>query len=199
VIGEEAVNRALRAFLAQYAFKAAPYPTSRDLLRYLRAEAGDQQQLVTDLFEKITLYDSKVTSASTHKRPDGNWDVEMEVDLHKLYADGQGHETEVPLIEKFDVGAFTVEPGQNGFASSDIVSFERKDVHSGLQTLKWITRREPKFIGIDPYNKRVDRNSEDNVMKIGVKKKPAAQGPRDAAVAAAENPTWSRIKEATLP
>ena len=26
--------------------------------------------------------------------------------------------------------------------------------------------REPQFAGIDPYNKRIDRNSEDNVMAV---------------------------------
>ena len=35
-IGEEAVNRALQGLLAEFAFKAPPYPTSRDLLRHVR-------------------------------------------------------------------------------------------------------------------------------------------------------------------
>jgi ABC-2 type transport system permease protein len=26
---------------------------------------------------------------------------------------------------------------------------------------------EPKFAGVDPYNKRIDRNSEDNIKRIG--------------------------------
>jgi hypothetical protein len=73
----------------------------------------------------------------------------------------------VPLVEQFDVGAFTIEPGKAGFSSASVVSFVRQEVHSGPQTLKWIADRKPKFLGIDPYNKRVDRNSEDNVMAIG--------------------------------
>ena len=36
VIGEDAVNRALQGLLAEFGFKAAPYPTSKDLLRHLR-------------------------------------------------------------------------------------------------------------------------------------------------------------------
>lgn len=199
-IGEAAVNRALQGFLTQYAFKGPPYATSRDLIRYLRAEAGpDRQQLITDLFEKITLYDSKVKSASAHRRADGKWDVVMQVELHKLYADGQGHESEVSFAESFDVGAFTLEPGQRGFSSANVVSFERRDVHTGLQTIKWVTDREPKFVGIDPYNKRIDRNSEDNILPIGGTKRFLPHGTREAAVAAAENPTWSRINEATRP
>jgi aminopeptidase N len=57
-MGEAKVNAALRRLLAQYAFKGAPYPRSQDLVDALRAEAGADpvaQQLITDLFEKITL------------------------------------------------------------------------------------------------------------------------------------------------
>ena len=46
----------LRAILAKYAFKDAPYPTALDLVAALRAQApADKQGLITDLFEKITL------------------------------------------------------------------------------------------------------------------------------------------------
>jgi len=190
MIGEAAMNRALQSFLAEYAFQSTPYPTSRDLIRHLRDEAKDEQQLITDLFEKITLYDSKVTQASTRKLPDGKWEVQMEIEMHKLYADGQGRETEVPLVEKFDVGAFTVEPGKQGFSSANVLSLTRQAVHSGLQTLTWTTDREPKFVGIDPYNKRVDRNSDDNIMQVSAPATQlAAQRPRAADVAAGENST----------
>ena len=34
------------------------------------------------------------------------------------------------------------------------------------QTLQLVVDREPKFAGVDPYNKRVDRNSDDNLRAI---------------------------------
>ncbi|MFO0113621.1 MAG: M1 family aminopeptidase [Betaproteobacteria bacterium] len=56
VVGEAVVNRALQKFLAEFAFKPAPYPSTTDFIRLLRAEAGPQHdQLITDLFEMITL------------------------------------------------------------------------------------------------------------------------------------------------
>jgi len=27
--------------------------------------------------------------------------------------------------------------------------------------------RKPAFVGVDPYNKRIDRNSDDNVVAVG--------------------------------
>jgi ABC-2 type transport system permease protein len=167
MIGEDAVNRALQRLLREFAFTAAPYPTSRDLLRSLRAEAGPgHDQLITDLFEKITLYDVKVVSARTSQREDGTWEVALDVDARKVYADGEGRETEAPLDELFDIGIFTAEPGTKDFDAGSVLLFERRQIRSGLQTLHLVTEREPLFAGVDPYNKRVDRNSEDNVSRV---------------------------------
>ena len=167
IVGEDAINRALRGLIGEFAFKGAPYATSRDLLRYLRAEAGSEhQQLITDLFENITLYDVKVTGARKQARADGQWDVALEIDARKLYADGEGRENEAALEEPFDVGIFTAEPGKKDFTPAAVLLFERKPIRSGRQTLNLVTAREPTFAGVDPYNKRVDRNSEDNVRAI---------------------------------
>ncbi|GAA0644599.1 ABC transporter permease/M1 family aminopeptidase [Brevundimonas lenta] len=166
-IGEEAVNRALRRLLAQYAFKSAPYPRSLDLVAALRAEApADKQALITDLFEKITLYDVKTTAATATKRADGRWDVVVTVDARKLYADGEGEETVAPLNETFDVGLFSAEPGKGRFGENDVILMERRPIRSGVQTLRFITTRKPAFAGVDPYNKWIDRNSDDNLRKL---------------------------------
>ena len=166
-IGEEAVNRALRRLLAQYAFKSAPYPRSLDLVAALRAEApADKQALITDLFERITLYDLKAKSATATKRADGRWDITVTVEARKLYADGQGVETAAPLNESIDLGLFTGEPGKPGFERSDVVMLERRAVRSGVQTFRFITPTRPTHVGVDPYNRWIDRNSDDNVIGV---------------------------------
>ncbi|MEO7963362.1 MAG: M1 family aminopeptidase [Gemmatimonadaceae bacterium] len=166
-IGEAAVNRALRAMIRDFAFKGPPYPRSLELVDRLRAEAGpEHQQLITDLFEKITLYDLKVVSAASSQRPDGKWEVAMEVEARKLYADGKGVETEAPLDQAFDVGIFAAMPGAVGFTKASVLSMERLRVHSGRQTLTVVVDREPTFAGVDPYNKYVDRHPNDNVQAV---------------------------------
>jgi aminopeptidase N len=69
-LGENAVNRALRTVLDKYKFKGAPYPRSLDLIQALRAEVKtpEQQALITDLFERITLYDLKAVEPTAVKR-----------------------------------------------------------------------------------------------------------------------------------
>ena len=167
-IGEDAVNRALRRVLAKFAFKGPPYPTSSDLIAAIRAEApADKQDLITDLFEKITLYDIKTTKVASRKRADGRYDVTLTVSARKLYADGRGKETEAPLNEQLDVGLFDSEPGKAGFTASKVIAFQRMPIRSGVQTIHLVAARAPAFAGVDPYNKLIDRNSDDNVLKAG--------------------------------
>jgi aminopeptidase N len=166
-MGEEAVNRALRSLLATYAFKAAPYPTSRDLIQRLRAEAGpEHQQLITDLFEKITMYDVRVAEAHKSRLSDGRWSVELELDAAKRYADEKGKETDAPLDEVFDVGVFTAEPGKRDFTAASVLSLQGQRLRTGRQKLTVVVDREPNFVGVDPYNKYVDANSDDNVLAL---------------------------------
>lgn len=167
-LGEEVVNRALRKLIAQYAFKGAPYPITTDFLTILRAEApADKQGLITDLFEKITLYDLKTKSATVKKRDDGKFDVTVTVDAQKKYADGKGRETIAPLNETMEIGLFTAEPGKKGFDAKSVVTYERRRVRSGVQTFTFTVARAPKYAGIDPYNTVIDRNGDDNTAKVG--------------------------------
>jgi aminopeptidase N len=167
MVGEEAVNRALRRLLAQYAFKAAPYPSSSDFVRMLREEAGPAHEaLITDLFERITLYDMKAKDATWKKRPDGRYEVTFSVEGKKLYADGKGKETEAPLSEPFEIGVFTAQPGKKGFSKESVLLFERRTVTTGTQDVTVVVDREPKWAGVDPYNKRIDRNSDDNLTEV---------------------------------
>jgi len=170
VVGEAAVNRALAGLLQQYAFKPAPYPNTLDFLRLLRAAAGPEHEaLITDLFEKITLVDAKATGATTVKRPDGRYEVALDIEAKKLYADGKGVETEAPLDEPFDIGVFTAEPGAAGFAAESVLYMQRRPIHTGKQRVTIVVDKLPAYAGVDPYNKRIDRNADDNVRKVELK------------------------------
>jgi ABC-2 type transport system permease protein len=167
VVGEDKVNRAMAALLKQFAFKAAPYPNTTDFLKLLRAEAGPENgALITDLFEKITLWDAKANNAKAVKLPNGKFEVSFEVEAKKLYADGKGKETEAPLDEVFDVGVFGAEPGEKGYSAASVLAFNQQRIKTGKQTLKWVVDKLPTHVGVDPFNKRIDRNSADNLARI---------------------------------
>jgi len=168
-MGEAAVNRALRGLLARYRFQGAPYPRSADFIALLRREATtpEQQALITDLFERITIYDLKVRAPTAVQRPDGRWDVTVEVEAHKFYASGRGEESEAPLADRIEIGLFTALPGRGSFDRNNVLMMERRPVRSGRQVFRFVTARRPTHAGIDPYNFYIDRNSNDNVATVG--------------------------------
>jgi ABC-type transport system involved in multi-copper enzyme maturation permease subunit len=166
-LGEAAVNRALARFDARFRFKGAPYLRSVDLVDEFRKEAKtpEQQQLITDLFEKITVYDLKVTDASTRKDGDG-WTTTLTVAADKYYASGKGVETKARLQEPIEVGLFTARPGLGAFSGKDVIVLDREPVRSGVQRIMVHSKAKPQFAGVDPYNFYVDRNSDDNVKAV---------------------------------
>lgn len=167
VVGEDLVNGVLAELLRRHAFKAAPYPNTTDFLALLRERAGPaHEELIADLFERITLYDVKAIAAHTARQPDGRWEVELELEAHKFHADGQGRQTEAPLDEPFELGAFAVEPGRAGFGPEAVLGLERRRLRSGRQTMRWLTAAPPQWVGVDPYHKRIDRDTGDNLVPV---------------------------------
>lgn len=167
-LGEEPVNRALRKLISEVGYRHDPYPTSRDLLRNLRtvATTAEQQDLITDLFEKITLWDLRVQEATAARRADGKYDVTVTLEAAKFYADGNGQQEESPLDMMIDVGVFSRNPDDFTEGDEDVMTLEKHRIRSGTSTLDLVVDELPTHVGVDPYNKLVDRNSDDNIGTV---------------------------------
>jgi hypothetical protein len=166
-IGETAINRALARFVREYAYKSDPYPSAADLIRLLREEAGpEHRQLIADLFEKITLWDLGVTKCSATPMPGGKWRVSVTLRARKLEATEKGEEKEVPMNNFVDIGLFSSNPADTEFLSSDVILLQRQRLVSGNQTIEFIVSRKPAFAGINPYNKLIERNTDDNILAL---------------------------------
>ena len=61
---------------------------------------------------------------------------------------------------------FSAEPGRPGYSATSVLSFARLRIKSGKQVITVVVDQAPKFVGVDPYNKRIDRNSGDNVVRV---------------------------------
>jgi ABC-2 type transport system permease protein len=167
-LGEAAVNRALRTILNKYKFKGAPYPRSIELVEAFRKEAKtpEDQALITDLFERITLYDLKVMTPTATRRADGRWDVTVPVEAEKFYADGKGNEKPAAFADRIAIGLFTAEPGRGAFDRRNVLLMQGQMVKSGKQVFRFVTDKKPTHAGVDPYNFYIDRNSDDNVAPV---------------------------------
>jgi len=167
-LGEDAVNKALRNLISEVAYKYDPYPTSRDLLRNLRAQAttDTQQEVITDLFEKITLWDLKADEAKVIPRDDGKFDVTIAIEAAKYYADGEGQQEETPLDMMIDIGVFSKNLDDVTEGDDHVLYFGKHRIKSGESTVTVVVDELPSHAGVDPYNKLIDRNTDDNVEAV---------------------------------
>jgi len=168
-LGEDRVNAMLAGLLDRYRFKSQPYASSTDLVEGFFSLARDEEELglVRDLLQKITLYDLKAEKAVVRELDDGRFETLLTLEASKYHADGEGRETEAPLKDRIEVGLFTERPGTGAFDRENVIVMERRPVRSGRQQLRIVTERRPEWVGIDPYNKYVDRNSDDNLVAPG--------------------------------
>jgi hypothetical protein len=176
MIGEEAVNRALRGLVERYGYSGPPYPTSWALLDALRQETpADLQPLLKDLFEDITLFSNRTLEATARKRADGRFDVAIEVEARKFKADDKGAETEAPLDDWVEIGAFA-KPEQ-GRKYGKTLYRQRVRLREARSRHTFVVDEAPEQAGIDPFLLLVDRVPEDNLKSIAASASPGDRAP----------------------
>ncbi|MFT4111207.1 ABC transporter permease/M1 family aminopeptidase [Silvibacterium sp.] len=158
-IGEDKLNDALGQYLRDNRYAKSPYPDTRGFTAALRgATPPELQYLITDMFETITLYDNRVVSANWQETADHKYKVTMKVQSHKFRANGDGVEQEVPVHDLIEVGVFSGEKDHE-----QPIRVEKQWLSGASNTITFIVDQKPTRAGIDPYNKLIDRNPEDNM------------------------------------
>ena len=183
-IGEDKMNLALHNFLMQYRYANAnnqvdavdnskdpatasaavdsPYPDTRMLVDAIRAQTPSElQYLVDDGFNRIVLYDNKAISATSEKTPDGKYKVTLEVQARKMQADGNGAETPMPLADYIEIGVFSGKKDEE-----KPLYLKKEKISEEHRTFVITVDQQPTLAGIDPYNKLIDRNADDNMIDV---------------------------------
>jgi ABC-2 type transport system permease protein len=160
-LGEETVNRALSDFLDDYAYAGPPYPRSVDLVPYFRSVCPKEYQyLITDLFERIVLYDNKVENAVAVQLPDGTYDVTIDASVRKLVVEGLGTETEESPDDWIEFGVLN--------RDDEVVHVERRRVGESRVAVTLRVDEEPLNAGIDPLRKLIDKRPADNTTRVRI-------------------------------
>ncbi len=167
-LGEAVVDRTMARYVRETAFQLPPYTTTRDFLADLREEAGSSwSSLIEDLFEKITVFDNRVTEATAKKRDDGRYDVTLTLHAAKVHTDGVGKETKAAIDQPIDIGIFARSPDGKE-RNQKVLFLEKRAIADGESTITITVDGEPWEAGIDPYNKLVDRVSGDNRRRVSL-------------------------------
>ena len=73
-----------RKFIKKFRYQFDPYPNIGQFITAIREETPeDLQYLITDTFEKITLYENKARLANAFENPDGSYTLNLEGEAKK--------------------------------------------------------------------------------------------------------------------
>lgn len=186
LMGERAFNAMLSEYIDQVAFQYPPYTTSIEFVNLLKDHTPDSlQYAVKDMLETITLYDNKVIKVTSKELDNGKYQVDMEFQVAKYRADEKGKRSyedventaikesieksevqSLPLHDYVDIAVFG-EPNRQGIYSVDNPLYsKRHKIDKILNKITIIVDEKPVEVGVDPFNKLIDTDSEDNRKKI---------------------------------
>lgn len=161
LIGEDAMNRALRTF---YTEKSGPgnAATTADLLSKLRAEAPPEASpLIDQWLSEVVLYDVGLESVSAWKRSDGQWDVTLRVKAGKTRVDDKGGESPIPMREPVTIAIHGA-----GEGDGELLESSKRELRSGLNELAFVVAEEPSRAIVDPMLCLIDKNRFDNERQV---------------------------------
>jgi ABC-2 type transport system permease protein len=165
-LGEERLNKALKAFLKEYQYKEDLYPTTLDLVRHLDAVSTEQEQAyIQDLFSQITIYDLRAKTVTHEEVAEGKTKVTFTVSAQQFSADGKGQETEQPFAKEVELVLFSQDP--NKFNPDNKIIYQGlHGIESGDSVIEIIVDELPGFAGIDPFVRFIDRDTGNNIIKL---------------------------------
>ncbi|WP_053977736.1 ABC transporter permease/M1 family aminopeptidase [Mangrovimonas xylaniphaga] len=186
-IGEEKLNNALKAYVEKVKFQEAPYTTSVEMVDYIKEVTPDSlQYVIKDMFETITLYENRVADVTSTELENGKYQVDIHFQVSKYRNDEKGKrffsdngkdslqyqsetmkkpEYSVPLADYIDIGIFGEEE-VNGVKKETELYLKKQKITQIDNHISIIVDEKPVEVGVDPYNKLIDTNSNDNRKKL---------------------------------
>jgi len=169
-MGEKVVNKGLKNFMEEFKYNTKGfYPTSEDLYKAIYAVTPDSLKYrVDDGFKEIVLYENRVMDSKTKVLDNGKWETSFTVNSKKIYYDKNGKEDRIDDKKNLvDVGLFGEDViNDDGVTIKNPLYFKLKWLKPGDNTFTVVTDKKPLKAGIDPYNKLIDRNSDDNLKLL---------------------------------
>lgn len=177
-IGEDSLNAALASYIKKVAYQEPPFTNSIEFVNYLRAATPDSlKYIINDMFETITIYENKTLNCSYSKTSEGKYLVKISIEGKKMKADSIGKLKDIAINDWIDIGIFGTKE-LNGKTEETELYLHKHKIDKPKMEFEFIVNEEPIKAGIDPYQKLIDRNHDNNTLKMGssIKAEAKAQG-----------------------
>ncbi|MVZ67132.1 hypothetical protein GQF61_14820 [Sphingobacterium sp. DK4209] len=184
-LGEEVFSDVLQAYIKKTAFQYPPYTTSIEFVDLLKQHTPDSlQYLIKDMYETVTIYDNAVEEAEIKPLKGGKYEVSIDFKVSKYRTDDKGKRSyedvkgsklsekmnakdkkaieSLPLKDYVDVVVFGEAKKQGKYEVENPLLEKRVKIDRIKNRLTFVVNQKPISVGVDPYNKLIDTDSDDN-------------------------------------
>ncbi|MEO6964142.1 MAG: hypothetical protein ABIY90_19395, partial [Puia sp.] len=144
-----------------------PFAGANDLYHFLQKHVPDSlQYYLSDTWQKITLYENKITEASAQPTGKKNeYKVTLHVDVAKVWVDDKGNDVPAKDMNDYiDIGVFAANSNnKEGRSETNALYLRKYKLTMGRHVISMIVQGKPVTAGIDPYAKLIDRQPNDNM------------------------------------
>lgn len=185
-LGEDTLNAALSRYVKKVAFQDPPYTTSYQFYDFIKQATPDSlKETVKDMFERIVVYDNAIKNWSFKKTADGKFKITAKISCIKTQSDSVGKAKEVIPNNWFDIAVFA-KGKTNAKQLGDVVYIRKHKINKAEQEIEFIVDKEPYMVGIDPYNKIIDKETVNNIKDVNGKDSGTAGDPMGGVVVKGE-------------
>jgi ABC-2 type transport system permease protein len=161
-LGETRLNQSLSAFLNEFKFSTEVYPTTLDLLDFIRQDTNEKEQLVIKrLFEEVNLFEMSLTKADWVETEDGQFEVTFLIKAKRLMTDNNGKRAEAPLSAMMDIALFA----QPSFEGTPIY-LQKHLIVTGENTIVVKVAQKPAMASVDPDLHFIDADISNNAVSL---------------------------------
>ena len=163
LIGEKELNTALKNLVTKYNEGATA--TSLNLLEELYEVAPlESHTLIDDWLKRVITYDLAIETATYKKLENNTYEFKVSVSAKRYQTNENGREDEININELISIGVFENHPKNTN--KSETLYLKSQLINAEEMAFTFIVNEIPKYISIDPYSTRLDRNVADNVKLI---------------------------------
>jgi ABC-2 type transport system permease protein len=165
-IGIAAMNTELAELINEYKFSSDTQPTTITLLDAIKGQAEQQHhKFIEQQFSQISLYDLRLSDVKMSQTEQQTYAITLSINAAQYSANGQGEETEEAFSDLVDIVMFSNDP--DDFSADNRILYRKKHLlKQGENSLTIEVDTLPKYVGVDPFVRYIDRESRDNVMAI---------------------------------
>ncbi|MEQ9165489.1 MAG: M1 family aminopeptidase [Fulvivirga sp.] len=148
-VGEEKLNKVLYDFLLEYRFRTDQYPTSLDLIAYLKSSLTHQfHYIIYDMMETVTFYENKISDIK--ELPNNQLEINYSIQRMDSSPENEQDATEVFLtFGQYD-------------ADGNLLHLEKVKARKGENRTTFYKKEGATSILLDPFLHFIEMNIENN-------------------------------------